>query len=154
MVVKDGLALRGRWRVYYREPATGREWAGGHYANVACVNGKNFLASWLNLENPTQSRSTIYGAVGTSTVAPSSGDSGLGSELARVVLATSSRLGNVVTLDFFFASGQGNGTLAEAGLFLGATSGAGSGNLLSHVAISENKTSAVTMTLEFSLQIG
>jgi hypothetical protein len=154
MVVNGGLTLRGRWRVRYRDPATGRTWAGGRYENVACLNGKSYLAAWLNLENPPLSGSNIYGAVGTSATPPSGGDSALGSELARVVLATSSRLGNVVTMDFFFGSGQGNGALAEAGLFLGATGGTGSGSLLSHVAISESKTSAVTMTLEFSMQVG
>ncbi|HEV7216699.1 MAG TPA: hypothetical protein VGP33_16455 [Chloroflexota bacterium] len=150
----SGIGLRGIWRVLYREVDGGRRWRGGTYANVVCLNGKSFLAAWLNLENPVHSRSNVYGAVGTSAAAPGGGDSALGSELARVALATSSRLGNVVTLDFFFNSGQGNGTLTEAGLFLGAGSGGGSGNLLSHVAISENKTSAVTMTLEFSLQVG
>jgi hypothetical protein len=154
MVVNGSLTLRGCWRVRFRDPATGRTWAGGSYRNAACLNGKSYLAAWLNLENPPLSGSTIYGAVGTSATPPSSGDSVLGSELARVFLATSSRLGNVVTMDFFFGSGQGNGNLTEAGLFLGATSGAGSGNLLSHVAISETKTSAVTMTLEFSIQVG
>lgn len=150
----NGISLHGVWRVRYRDVASGRGWAGGTYANVVCLNGKGFLAAWLNLEDPLHTRSNVYGAVGTSTTPPASGDSALGSELARVVLATSSRLANVVTLDFFFGSGQANGTLAEAGLFLGAGSGSGSGNLLSHVAISENKTSAVTMTLEFSLQVG
>jgi len=154
MVVSPGVALRDIWQVHYREIATGRTWPGGRYENVVCVNGKAFLAAWLNLESPVHSRSTIYGAVGTSATAPAGGDTGLGSELARVVLATSSRLSNLVTLDFFFGSGQGNGVLMEAGLFLGATSSAGTGSLLSHVAISENKTSSVTMTLEFSLQIG
>jgi hypothetical protein len=160
MVVSAGVAggagvdLRGIWQVYYRDIATGRMWPGGRYENVVCVNGKAFLAAWLNLENPVHSRTTVYGAVGTSATAPSGGDTGLGSELARVVLATSSRLSNLVTLDFFFGSGQGNGTLTEAGLFLGANGDAGSGSLLSHVAISENKTSSVTMTLEFSVQVG
>ena len=152
-MVVSVIALRGLWRVTYRDVASGRGWDGGRYANVVCLNGKSFLASWLNIENPVHSRTNVYGAVGTSATPPGSGDTVLGSELARVVLATSSRLGNVVTLDFFFNSGQGNGTLTEAGLFLGAGSSGGSGNLLSHVAISENKTSAVTMTLEFSLQI-
>lgn len=150
----SSIGLKGVWRVRYQDVDSGRTWTAGIYTNVVCLNGKSFLASWLNLENPLHSRSNVYGAVGTSTTPPGSGDSVLGSELARVVLATSSRLGNVVTLDFFFASGQGNGTLTEAGLFLGAGSGGGSGNLLSHVAISENKTSAVTMTLEFSVQVG
>ena len=153
-MVVNGIALRGSWRVTYRDVLTGRSWAGGRYANVVCLNGKSFLASWLNLESPVHNRANVYGAVGTSATPPGSSDTVLGNELARVLLATSSRLSNVVTLDFFFNSGQGNGTLTEAGLFLDAGGGSGSGNLLSHVAISENKTSAVTMTLEFSLQIG
>ena len=125
-MVVSVIALRGLWRVTYRDVASGRGWDGGRYANVVCLNGKSFLASWLNIENPVHSRTNVYGAVGTSATPPGSGDTVLGSELARVLLATSSRLSNVVTLDFFFNSGQGNGTLTEAGLFLGASSSSGS----------------------------
>lgn len=148
------LRLVGAWRVRTHDAATGRTRSDRTYRNVACINGKSFVAAWLNVENPAHSLTTIYGAAGTSGTAPAAGDSQLGAELARVVLGSNSRLANVVTMDFFFSTTQANATLTEAGLFLGANGGANSGSLLSHVAISETKTNVVTMTLEFSLSIG
>lgn len=148
------ITLAGSWRLRCFDAVTGSLLRERTYRNTICGNGANFLASWLNLENPSHTATTIYGAVGTGAAAPTAGDTQLGAELARVVLATSSRLGNVVTLDFFFNTSQGNGAWAEAGLFLGASAAAGSGQLLSHVAVSETKTSSITATLEFSIQIG
>lgn len=148
------MRLLGVWRVTMRDARSGRFLSRRRYENVACLNGKSFIAQWLNLENPAHTLANVYGAVGTSATAPAATDTRLGAELGRVVLGTNSRAANVVTMDFFFNTSQGNGTLAEAGLFLGATNAANSGNLLSHVAISENKTNLVTMTLEFSIQIG
>ncbi|MCL4541592.1 MAG: hypothetical protein M1396_04555 [Chloroflexi bacterium] len=69
-------------------------------------------------------------------------------------LGISSRATNTVLFDFFFTAGEANGTLTEAGCFLEASSTANSGQLLSHVVISETKTASVTMTLEFSIQVG
>lgn len=150
----DALRLTGVWRVRRHDAASGLLLTERSYRNVICTPGKNYLAQWLNIETPAMTLTNIYGAVGTSVTAPASGDTTLGAELARVVLGSNSRLNNVVTLDFFFSTSEGNGTLTEAGCFLGATSAANNGNLLSHVTISETKTTSVTMTLEFSLQVG
>jgi hypothetical protein len=153
-MVLDALYLTGTWRIRMHEAASGRLLSDRTYRNVICVNGKNYLAAWLNIETPAQTLTTIYGAVGTNVTAPASGDTQLGTELARVVLGSNSRFANVVTMDFFFNTGQGNGTWTEAGLFLGATAAANNGSLLSHVAVSETKTNLITATLEFSLQVG
>ncbi len=155
-LAKERAGLMGVWRVRYRDPVTGRMWDGGTYRNVICFNGKALIAEWLNGENPALG--PIYGAVGTGTAAPASTDAQLQAEIARVALASSSRNtsvnNSVVLFDFFFTTGQANAMLTEAGLFLAASSAANAGALLSHVAISETKTSSVTMTLEFSIQIG
>lgn len=148
------VTLRGIWRIRMHEAASGRTVSEREYRNVACVNGKAFIAGWLNVENPSHTLTNIYGAVGTSATVPASTDTQLGTELARVVLGTNSRAGNVVTLQFFYNTSQGNGTWTEAGLFLGASAGVNSGNLLSHVAVSETKTNLLTATLAFSVQIG
>jgi hypothetical protein len=124
------------------------------YTNVACQNGKAFLASLLNIENPAYTIANVYGAVGTSGAAVASTDVQLGAEFARAVLGSNSRSANVVTFQFFFNTSQGNGTWAEAGCFLGASGTANSGSLLSHVLLSEVKTNTVTATLNFALQIG
>jgi len=136
------------------DAASGRLVSAHEYHNIACANGKNFIASWLNVENPSHTLSNIYGAVGTSATAPASTDTQLGAELARVVLGTNSRSSNIVTFSFFFNTSSGNGTWAEAGLFLNATSATNNGSLLSHLAVSEAKTSLVTATLQIAISIG
>ncbi len=158
MRLREKLGLTGIWRVRYQDPggsrSAGRDrtWEGGTYRNVICNSGKALIAAWLNGENPALG--SIYGAVGTGTAAPASTDIQLQTEIARVALAVSSRNVSTVLFDFFFTTGEANVALTEAGLFLAASSAANAGALLSHVAISENKTSSVTMTLEFSIQVG
>ena len=147
----DRLALVGVWRIRMRDAHTGRLLSDRTYRNTICANGKVYIAQWLNGELTALS---MYGAVGTSGTAPTSADTQLGAELARVALASTSRSTNVATIDFFYTTSQGNGTWAEAGLFLGATGTANSGSMLSHVLCSEVKTSSITATLEFAIQIG
>ena len=149
----ESLALRGEYRFVFRDARTGRVTREATYRNVVCVNGKSYLASWLNQEigaNPT-----IYGAIGTgASPNPQSTDTQLVTELSRVVLASSQRTGNQVVMDFFWTTSTGNGVLTEAGVFLAGSATANSGNLLSHVLISENKTSAETLTVEFTFTVG
>lgn len=150
----DSLRLTGTWRITMRDAATGLLRSEREYRNIATVNGKTFLAQFLNLEAPPHTATNIYGAVGTSNFPPDATQTNLAAELARVVLATTSRSANVVTMDFFFNTSQGSGAWAEAGLFLGASGTANSGQMLSRVLVSETKTSSITATLEWSVQIG
>ena len=146
------LPFKGCYRFRYRDAATGATRVSGCYQNVVCLTGKALIAAWLNGEGamPTP----LYGAVGTGSGTPGTGDSALFAELQRVALASSTRGSNVVTLDFFFSTGQANGTLTECGLFLAASAAANSGSLLSHALISEVKTSTETLTVEFTITVG
>jgi hypothetical protein len=109
----------------------------------------------LNLENPTIT--PIYGAVGNgASVTPGTNDIKLATEVGRVVLSYNGRSNNVNTWDFFFTTSQGNpgsGNLTEAGIFLIGSATANSGYMLSHVVISEPKTTAETMTMEFIMTL-
>ena len=144
--------LKGCYRFRYRDAASGATREGGRYENVVCLPGKALIAAWLNGESvvPTP----LYGAVGTGSGTPGAGDSALFAELQRVLLASSTRGSNVVTLDFFYSTSQANGTLTECGLFLAASATANSGSLLSHALISEVKTSTETLTVEFTITVG
>lgn len=150
----DAVRLVGTWRITMRDAASGLVVRERAYHNIACVNGKAYIAQWLNGENPALSPTTIYGAVGSLGGSVSAADTSLNGEIDRMPLATSSRSVNVTTFDFFYPTGRGNGTWAEAGLFLGASGAIGAGMLLSHVLVSETKTSSITATLEFTIQIG
>ena len=153
-LTSDAIRLTGIWTARMFDARSGRLVSEREYHNTICVNGKAFIASWLNIENPAHNLTNIYGAVGTSATAPASSDTQLGAELARVILGTNSRASNVVTMSFFWPTSAGNGTWAEAGLFLGATSAANNGSLLSHTVVSEVKTSALTAVLACQISIG
>ena len=148
------LPLAGVHRFVFRDPDSGAITRERTYHNIICVNGKNFIAQFLNCEAVTLSTGTIFGAVGTSGTAPVVGDTQLGAEIARATVGSNSRSANVVVFDFFYTTAQGNGALAEFGVFLAGTSTANTGSLLSHVLISENKTSAETLTVESTITIG
>ena len=53
-----------------------------------------------------------------------------------------------------FCNPQLKAALTEAGVFLGGSVTTNSGQLLSHVLISENKTSAETLTVEVTITVG
>ena len=154
VVTSDTIRLSGIWTARMFDARSGQLVSEREYHNTICVNGKAYIAQWLNVETPAQSLTNIYGEVGTSAVAPTSADTQLGAALDRVVLGTNSRSANVVTMSFFWPTSRGNGTWTEAGLFLGATGVLGSGSLLSHTVVSEVKTNLLTAILACAISIG
>lgn len=141
----------GVYTVSLRDAATGRLKSRRRYRNKVCNAGLGVLMGWLNLENPTLV--PIYGAVGTGSGTPAATDTALFTELARVQLSYNYRSTATTTLDFFFTSSQANGTLTEAGVFLGASGTAGSGSLLSHALITQVKNSTETLTVELAVTL-
>lgn len=95
-----------------------------------------------------------YGAVGTNSTAPAVGNTTLGTELARKVLAGRSYSGVVMTFVTFFSTAEANGAIEEFGLFGdGASGSADSGTLFNHAAISATKTSSYTMTISCAITL-
>ena len=94
--------------------------------------------------------SPLYGAVGTGTTAVSATDTALTTELGRNVVSGAAAANGQVTWSFLFGSSSAVGTIAEAGVFAGADSGAGDGILLDHVLITPTvtKTNVQTMTMQ------
>jgi len=134
-----------------RDAVTGAVKSRRRYRNKVCNAGLGVLMGWLNLENPTLT--PIYGAVGTGSGTPAATNTALFAELARVQLSYNYRSTATTTLDFFFTTSQGNGTLTEAGVFLGASGTSGSGSLLSHALITQVKNNTETLTLEIAVTL-
>ena len=84
-----------------------------------------------------------YVAVGSDNTSPTSGDTALGSELARSVFDECSRAGQVVTTDTWFGSSEGNGTWRESGLFNAASGGTMLARALFDPSISKDTTKVV-----------
>ena len=149
--MSHAVRVFGRYRLRLTN-ARGERRTTRWFPNTLCNAGLNQVAAWLNNEAPALT--PVYGAVGTGSGTIRSTDTTLFSEFARITGGVSSRSTSIVTYEFFFTTSMANGTLSEAGVFLAATSSAGSGQLLSHAAISEVKTSGETLTLEFVLTVG
>jgi len=114
--------------------------------------GLTAIISHLTEASPTPSALLIrYCEVGTGTNVPASGDTTLQTSTGRTSLASISPSGTTAYITGFFNTSEGNGTLREAGLFIGGTTVAGTGTLISRVAISITKTVADTLTLDWTI---
>ena len=110
-------------------------------------NGLNAAVSqWLNVGSTTN---MTHLAVGSGTTTPAVTDTAMQTEIVRVAPDTKSVSDNVITLEHYYGTTEGNGTIAEVGV-LSASSG---GVLHMHgqpaaaVTKTTNKTMRVTVTI-------
>lgn len=88
--------------------------------NLVVTVGKNYIAS--RMIDISQTVMTNM-ALGSSTTAAALGDTTLGTELGRVVLASSTFSGAVVTYTATFPAGTATGAITEAGILNAGTAG-------------------------------
>jgi hypothetical protein len=121
--------------------------------NVFCTAGKNSIAD--RLKGSDNVGLITYGALGTGATAPAAADIKLQTEIARKAVSVRSVAANVATFQTYFTTGEGNGSLKEAGLFGDlATDAADSGTLFCHTAINRTKSATDTLTLTWTVTIG
>lgn len=118
----------------------GRAWVLKHIVGTAVFNG-----------NETAPLS--YMAIGTSTTAPATSDTTLGSETTRKAIqnfTTSNLTSNPPSyqLECSYATNEGNTTLGEVGLL----NSSASGTLLAHATFSTiNKTTSNTLSISYTI---
>lgn len=118
----------------------GRAWILKHIVGTAVFNGNETAP--LN-----------YMAIGTSTTAPATSDTALGSETTRKTIqafTTSNLTSNPPSyqLEVSYATNEGNTTLAEVGL-LNSSSG---GTMLAHATFGTiNKTTSNTLSISYTI---
>lgn len=88
--------------------------------NLVVQTGKDFIASRA-MQNTADVMSHM--AVGTNTIIPTSTDTELNVEIARVALTSMTVSANVITHVATFPAGTGTGALTEAGILNAATAG-------------------------------
>jgi hypothetical protein len=147
-----GIACYGRLTLALHDAATGRLVGRRTADNLIVTSGLAALASTLNYAlvlsqnaswgSPYTAPGAFYGAVGTSSTAASAGQTAMVAEIGRSVVSNSAVSAANLTYDFFFGTGQANGTIAEVGTFSGAnlltpalTSALTSGNTYTSLAI-------------------
>jgi hypothetical protein len=123
--------------------------------NTECTAGKNSLA--LRMVGAEKGQVTYF-AVGTGDTsggnAPDASDTALNDELTRKQISVRSATGNTANFRVFFNTSEANGTLTEIGLFGDdASVTADSGTLFARASISKTKTSAETLTIDWSLDV-
>jgi len=132
--------------------------------NIMCTTGYGILAQALAWSLALDQNATLgilltptygapaWGAVGSGVGNVTTADTVLFSELGRSTVYSATTNGSAFTLLFFFGTTTSNWTIAEAGVFLQATSTGGSGSLLDHVLISPtvSKTTSQTATLSLT----
>lgn len=87
--------------------------------NLVVTAGKNFIASRMTDSTTAMS----HMAIGSTNTAAAAGNTGLGGELGRVALSSSSTTGAVTTYSATFPAGTGTGAVVEAGIFNASSSG-------------------------------
>jgi hypothetical protein len=124
------------------------------YNNVTCTVYRALIME--NASDPTPSADILvkYAALGSNTTAPTIGDTTLGTETYRNVIASRTNANHVGYFSAYFDLTEVSGTFKEAGLFAGAATGsANSGTLVSHVAIDVTKTLTQTLTIDWTLTL-
>ena len=104
---------------------------------------------WTGLSSPT---TMTHLAVGSGTTTPALSDTALQTEIVRVSPDTKSVSEGVITVEHYYGTTEGNGTIAELGL-LSASSGGilhVHGQPAAAVTKTTNKTMRITVTLTLS----
>lgn len=126
--------------------------------NTVVTAGRRWVLEKIgSFSNQTNSINAI--AVGTSTTAPATGDTALGSEITATVgrltigtFTTTNLTSNPPSwrAEVQFATDQATGTLGEAGLF--NTSSATAGTMLSHVTFATiSKATSNTLSISYTI---
>ena len=153
-LVKESVGIQGLMKIELRDAKSGRLKSSYTIHNITCDRGKNVQA--LRYGNDLTYTGVInYMAVGTGAATPASTDTQLVTELARTTISSAvAPTSNVATIEYFFNSASGNGTLTEAGAFMDGAASANSGRMFDHVTLpSIVKTTAETLTITLVVTI-
>lgn len=148
------IRLRGSLRMHLRD-LEGNLIEERIVHNVVVTQGRSWVLGQLETVNQQTAQAIGWLAIGTSTTAPATSDTLLGSEVTRVAIGTwvtSTLTANPPSwqAQASFASNVGNTTLGEVGLF--NTSSANASTLLAHATFTSfSKTTSNTLTISYTI---
>lgn len=146
MQAQETLKATGHVKIELRDPLS-QNIRIVEIPNLVVTAGKGYIASRMV---GTSAGAMSHMAVGTSGTSAANGDTALGTEAARVALASSSASGGVVTYTATFPPGTGTGALVEAGI-LNASS---AGTLLCRTTFAVvNKGASDSMTITWTVTV-
>ncbi len=148
------LALRGSLRIALRD-LDGKILEERLINNLVVTQGRSWVLGQLQSNNHVTAQNIGWLAIGTSTTAPATSDTLLGSEVTRVAIGTwvtSTLTANPPSwqAQASFASNVANTTLGEVGLF--NSSGANVATMLGHATFTSfSKTTSNTLTISYTI---
>jgi len=148
------VVLRGSLRIALRD-LEGKILQERLIENTVVTQGRSWVLGQLQTVNQLTAQAIGWLAIGTSTTAPATSDTTLGSEITRVAVGTwvtSTLTANPPSwqAQASFASNVGNTTLGECGLF--NTSGANLATMLGHATFTSfSKTTSNTLTISYTI---
>lgn len=118
-MIKDNLKLKGRVAIVLRD-ANGNVKEEQEIRNLVVNTGLDYIASRMKDATAT---AMSHMAIGSGSTAASAGDTGLGTELGRVALTSTTVTDNAVAYVATFGAGTGTGAVTEAGILNAASGG-------------------------------
>jgi len=127
------IQLRGSLRAVLCDAKNGRILREINVDNVVVTTGRAWVLGQLETVNQVTSQTISHLAIGSSTVAPVTGDAALGGEVTRAAISSFLTTGLTANPPSWqaqasFATNLANTTLAEMGLF----NSSGGGTMLGH----------------------
>lgn len=121
--------------------------------NQIVASGREVFSRRLNNEL-TYTGVINYGLLGTGSAAVNDADTVLDNEVKRKAVATRSRVGNTITLRFFFSKSDISGTFPEFGTVIDGTASVDTGQLFNRALTGgwvKSSLEALTVTVQFDL---
>jgi hypothetical protein len=152
MEVQDVIKMRGCLEIVLQD-LQGKILDKRKVDNTIVTTGRKWVLRQLSSADIVTSEAISHMAIGTTTTAPSTGDSALGGETTRnaIVSFTTTNLSSNPPswrAECSFASNEGNTTLAEVGLF----NAAAVGTMLGRATFATlNKTTSNTLSISYTV---
>ena len=151
--MEDTIKLRGCLEITLRNAFNGEVVGQVIKENTIVTTGRRWVLEQICSDLSTVNQSINYLAIGTSTTAPGTGDSAMGSENTRKAIGTFTTT-NLSSnppswrAEVSFATNEANTTLGEVGLF----NSSASGTMLGRATFSTiNKTTSNTLTISYTV---
>jgi hypothetical protein len=148
----EGIRLVGNGKFIFTNIQTGKKRI-SKYKNIIVTVCKEMIAK--RLAQIGNDCNITYGALGTGITPPNITDTALVTELARKAISIINYSSGIVLTLTYFGSAEGNGVLTEFGLFGedAVVTPPPYGTMICHAVISETKTSAESLTIEWNINI-
>ena len=145
-MIKDSLKLSGALNVVLKD-ANGAVKQEQNINNLVVSAGLAFITSRME---GTSSAVMSHMAVGSGSTAADAADTGLGSELGRVSLTSTTQDANTIEYVATFGAGTGTGAVTEAGVFNDGSAG----DMLCRTVFSVvNKAADDTLTITWTITL-